>query len=116
MTVSAAHVEATDLSDVARRRAPRYPLLVLRLARLAVDLRAQKRGIGERLLRFVFELAEAMSERLGCVGIVVDAKPETILFYERYGFERREIAQGDLGDRPRPTPMFLALAEIPRPA
>lgn len=114
VTVSGSHIETAKLSEAKRHRLPHYPLPVLRLARLAVDLRAQGRGVGDLLLRFVFELALAMAERIGCIGVVVDAKPDAIAFYEKYGFEEMEVVQGELGDRPQPRPMFLPLGAIPK--
>jgi len=113
VTVSAAHIEVAQLQASRRRRLPSYPLPVLRLARLAVDKRAQGRGLGLLLLKAVFLLARRMAADFGCVGVVVDAKPEAVTFYERYGFEAMEVLQGHLGDRPEPTPMFLELGAIP---
>jgi GNAT superfamily N-acetyltransferase len=112
-TVSASHIETASLPRALRRRLPQYPLPVLRLARLAVDASAQGRGIGEELLRAVFLLSRDLSERVGCIGVVVDAKPEAAGFYERYGFRALDVVQGQLGDRPQPLPMFLPLGLIP---
>jgi GNAT superfamily N-acetyltransferase len=69
-----------------RRRLPGYPLPVLRLARLAVDQRAQGLGVGRALLRHVLDLALDQRDSLRCIGIVTDAKPEAAAFYTRYGF------------------------------
>src|SRR5262249_45684798 len=84
-TVAAAQIEFRDIPSTKQGRLPRYPLPVLRLARLAVDQSAQGRGVGLTLLKAVFSLAQAMSSDYGCVGIVVDAKPQAIEFYTRYG-------------------------------
>ncbi len=114
-TVSASQIEATEVQAEQRRRWPRYPLPVLRLARLAVDVEAQGRGVGLALLRFVFILARRMAEDVGCVGVVVDAKTEAIGFCRRLGFSLMgELVEGELGDRPKPVPMFLPLGKIPR--
>lgn len=86
---------------------------MLRLARLAVDESARGRGIGKSLLRFVIRAAQEMAERVGCVGVVVDAKPESKTFYEGLGFEAMKTIQGALGERPEPVPMFLPLGSIP---
>ena len=59
---------------------------MLRLARLAVDERAQGRGVGRVFLKAVFGLAKDLSQDYGCVGVVVDATPEAITFDQRYGF------------------------------
>jgi hypothetical protein len=44
-----------------------------------------------------------LGKKVGCVGVVVDAKP--------YGFIRLETLEGNLGDRPEPIPMFLSLKQ-----
>jgi GNAT superfamily N-acetyltransferase len=114
-TVAASEVAAARLSAVRRKRLPAYPLPILRLARLAVDQRAQGQGIASTLLRAVFALARKMSDEMGCVGVVVDAKPDAIDFYRRLGFIRLEATAGELGDRPLPTPMFLELGALLSP-
>ena len=111
VTVSPAALDADDLPS--GRRMPPYPVPVLRVARLAVDLRAQGVGVGEALLRFCLELAERMRDELGCVGLLVDAKPGTEEFYGQYGFVPAEAEQGQGGRRPRPTLMFLSLGSVP---
>jgi hypothetical protein len=42
------------------------------------------------LLRTVFALAHEMARTVGCLGVVVDAKPDAVSFYERLGFGRSE--------------------------
>lgn len=91
------------------RRFPKYPLPALRLARLAVDERAQGSGVGRLLLQAVVVLARRLAEEVGCVGLIVDSKPEAVPFYATLGFVRLETRAGELGDRPEPVPMFLAL-------
>jgi GNAT superfamily N-acetyltransferase len=116
VTVSAAHLEVGELPEKIRRKLPAYPLPVLRLARMAVAETARGQGMGRVLLRAVFTLAWRMADDFGCVGVVVDAKPEATGSYERLGFGALAHSKGALGDRPEPTPMFLALGSIPRPA
>jgi hypothetical protein len=53
-----------------------------------------------------------MSKKVGCIGIVVDAKFDSVDFYTRYGFEKIEVLQGVLADRPEPVSMFLPLSVI----
>ncbi len=112
-TVAPSAIEVKDLPPTRRRGLPSYPLPVLRLARLAVDERAQGRGVGLLLLRAVFVLARTLASDFGCVGVVVDAKPDAVAFYARYGFEAFAVLAGELGDRPAPTTMFLELGAIP---
>lgn len=113
-TVSASQIEIEDLPATRRKKLSAYPLPVLRLARLAVDERAQGMGIGKKLLCLVLEQALDMADRFGCVGVVVDAKPEAIEFYQKLGFELiSEVLEGQLHNRPQPHPMFLPLKAIP---
>lgn len=111
-TVASGHVEIEGLPTAARAKLPRYPLPVLRLARLAVDASAAGAGLGKALLRFVLELADRMAEDYGCVGVIVDAKPSAIDFYAKYGFIQVEAVEGQADARPRPTPMFLPTRAI----
>jgi len=112
VTVAPAAVEIDQLPQPVRKTLPRYPLPVLRLARLAVDSRFRGRGLGEELLRFALGLALTMAEDYGCVGVVVDAKTAAVPFYARYGFQAIEAIEGLSDTRPRPTPMFLPTSEM----
>ena len=114
VTVSAAQVESTGVPDTLHRRLPGYPLPALRLSSLGVADAAKGRGVGSALVRFAFVLAHETADRIGCAGLVVDAKPNAVTFYEKLGFHPRATMSGTLGDRPMPTPMFLGLGSIPR--
>jgi predicted N-acetyltransferase YhbS len=111
-TVAAGQVEGEKLPVSLRRNLPQYPLPVLRLGRLAVDSTAQERGVGKALLRYVFHLAVRMSGEVGCIGIVVDAKPGSVGFYARFGFSPLEAISGKMESRPEPQPLFLPLRLI----
>lgn len=111
-TVAGGSLERRSLPPTKLRdRLPDYPLPVLRLARLGVDQRAQGLGIGKALLRHVLRLALAQREHVGCVGVITDAKPGAVAFYEGLGFVRIEdVREGLLhGD---PTPMFLDITTL----
>ena len=112
-TVAPSAIEVKALPAARRRGLPGYPLPVLRLARLAVDERAQGRGVGLLLLKATFLLARTLASDFGCVGVVVDAKPGAVEFYARYGFEEFPVLAGALGDRPAPRTLFLELGAIP---
>lgn len=112
ITVSPGELSAEALSDQTRKRLPSYPLPILRVSRLAVDLRAQGHGIGRLLLRFGLGLSLELRDRFGCVGVVVDAKAEAAELYRKLGFCALTAVQGSLGDRPEPVPMFLALGKV----
>jgi GNAT superfamily N-acetyltransferase len=111
-TVAHGQVELEGLGQGRRKKLPRYPLPVLRLARLAVDQAAQGQGVGTMLLRFVFQLALRLAGEYGCVGVVVDAKPEAVSFYESLGFSALEVLEGHGASRPVPTSMFLPIQDI----
>jgi GNAT superfamily N-acetyltransferase len=112
VTVSSGEIIAEKLTKNLRRRLPDYPLPILRLARLAVDERFQGHGIGELLLRAMLELALEMRDRVGCVGVVVDAKSDAVAFYSTLGFKPIDLVRGALGDRPEPVAMFLPIAQV----
>src|SRR5262245_22642395 len=111
-TVAPGQMAVDELPAAAQKKLPRYPLPVLRLARLAVDRSAQARGLGRQLLRFVLGLAAKMGEEYGCVGVAVDAKPEAVNFYAKYGFVPCEALEGRSDARPQPSVMFLAMRAI----
>jgi GNAT superfamily N-acetyltransferase len=111
-TVAAAHVEIDELPAAARRKVPHYPLPVLRLARLAIDQSAQGQGLGLQLLRFVLRLALQMADDYGCVGVIVDAKPDAVAFYAKYGFLPVEAVEGRSDARPAPATLFLSTRAI----
>ena len=112
VTVAARHVDIEELPERVRKKLPRYPMPALGLARLAVDQSAQSKGIGGQLLRFVLELASKMADEVGCAAVVVDAKPDAVDFYGKYGFTPFEPLEGQSDARPQPTAMYLMMQEI----
>jgi len=67
---------------------------VVRLARLAVDLRRQGQGLGEDLLIDALYRCLRVGEQVGILAVLVDAKHKHAkAFYSRYEFE-------SLPDRP----------------
>jgi GNAT superfamily N-acetyltransferase len=111
VTVSPASLDADDLPS--GKRMPPFPIPVLRVARLAVDERVAGKGVGRALLRFAIELAETMQDEVGCVGLVVDALPEAVGFYERLGFIGVEVVEGGGAWLPRTRAMYLPLGAVP---
>lgn len=85
ITVSAGQVATSALSS--QSKLPRYPAPMLRIGRLAVDVRHQGNGIGQDLLSFALRLAVEFSQRVGLYAVVVDAKHDKAkAFYTRLGF------------------------------
>lgn len=111
-TVCPGEIQLNDLPARLQKKLPKYPLPVLRLARLGVHAEAHGLGIGTQLLRFVFALSLKMATDFGCVGILVDAKEDAVTFYERFGFVPIDLDEGQSGIRPAPTAMFLSIRKI----
>jgi GNAT superfamily N-acetyltransferase len=111
-SVAPSAIERLSVPDARlRKRLPGYPLPVLRLARLGVDSRAQGLGIGKALLRHILALALEQRDRLGCMGVVTDAKSGAQRFYAGLGFVPLEgVSEGLLVSEPMP--MFLGIDTI----
>jgi GNAT superfamily N-acetyltransferase len=112
VTVSPGELTADTVAAALKKKLPAYPIPVLRIARLAVDTRFQGRGIGRFMLRAMFELALELRDRVGCAGVVVDAKADAASFYQRLGFMPLSAGRGTLAVRPEPLPMFLPIKLI----
>lgn len=81
-------IRKDQLPQHLQARFPGYPLPVARLARLAVDLRSQRQGLGELLLADALYRSYRLSEEIGMIGVIVDAKHEKALaYYQRFEFE-----------------------------
>jgi len=65
--------------------ARKYP--ALKIARLATRNDYQGRGIGKGMLLKVFSIAIALSRYIGCRLITVDSKPDSVGFYQKFGFK-----------------------------
>ncbi len=69
-------------------RFPNFPLPVARLARLAVDKKHQRQGLGELLLADALCRCSRLAQEIGTVGVMVDAKNERAkAYYQRFEFE-----------------------------
>ena len=68
-------------------------------------------GVGRALLCRALALALDQRDRLGCVGVLTDAKPDAVAFYEQFGFAPLPgLRQGALPGIP--TPLFLPIAAV----
>jgi GNAT superfamily N-acetyltransferase len=61
-----------------------YP--AIKITRLAVQHEYQGKGIGHALLYYAFGVVYALQRYTACRYVVVDAKPDTIDFYQKFGF------------------------------
>jgi ribosomal protein S18 acetylase RimI-like enzyme len=59
----------------------------LLLGRLAVDLHYQGQGYGDALIFHAFSITSEAAEKIGTLGMIVDAKDEKAVgFYKKFGF------------------------------
>lgn len=85
VTVSAGQIATASLSS--QSKLPHYPAPILRIGRLAVDVRYQGKGIGQDLLAFALRIAVEFSQRVGLYAAVVDAKHDKAkAYYIKLGF------------------------------
>jgi ribosomal protein S18 acetylase RimI-like enzyme len=60
----------------------------LLLGRLAVDLHYQGHGYGDALIFHAFSITSEAAEKIGTLGMIVDAKDEKAAgFYQKFGFQ-----------------------------
>ena len=85
-TTTTASIGWSVLDKELRAKMPKYDIPVIRIARLAVDLNYQRKGYGSYMLIDIAKRVKPISQMIGIYGIMVDAKPEAIPFYEKYGF------------------------------
>ncbi|HHC11552.1 MAG TPA: GNAT family N-acetyltransferase [Campylobacterales bacterium] len=112
LSVSASSIRIADFSNELSKKLPKYPLPVLRLTRLGIDVKYQNIGIGKQLLKFTLGLTLKQKEQFGCFALVVDAKAQSVGFYEAFGFESVDVVSGTLDIRPYAQSMFLATKVI----
>jgi GNAT superfamily N-acetyltransferase len=86
--LTAAELEREAATARVIKGMPRYPIPVVLLARLAVDLSVAGRGLGAWLLRDAMLRTLAASESIGVRALLVHALDENAgAFYLRHGFE-----------------------------
>ncbi len=86
-TLSAAHIDVQQLSDIERKKLPRYPVPCFRMGRLARDNESHGAGSGEVLIGCAVDRCLHARSLVGAYALLVDAKDEKAKsFYERYGF------------------------------
>jgi GNAT superfamily N-acetyltransferase len=86
---SISHTEATQKI---KEELPQYPIPIILLARLAVDVREKGRGLGKALLRDAMLRTLQAADIGGLRAMLTHAKDEEAKsFYEKYGFESSPI-------------------------
>lgn len=103
-----ASVDLAGLPARMRKGVGRYPQPVALLARLGVDERHEGRGLGAGLFRDVIARARALSDQIGCRGLIVHAESS-----DAAGFYRHLVPEIE----PSPTDelhLFLRMKDIRR--
>jgi predicted GNAT family N-acyltransferase len=86
-TLSAAQIDATQLSPADQKKLPRYPIPCFRLGRLARDLECRGSGVGEVLMGLAVDRCRKAKKSVGAFALLVDAKNSSAKsFYQHYGF------------------------------
>lgn len=81
-------IRKEQLPEQHQKRFPNYPVPVARLARLGVDRRQQGKGLGKLLLMDALYRCSRLSEEIGSVGVIVDARhAHAKNFYQQFNFE-----------------------------
>jgi N-acetylglutamate synthase-like GNAT family acetyltransferase len=82
----------TQAPDRVIKGQPRHPIPVMILARLAVDIRWQNRGVGKGLLKDALKRTAQAADIAGIRALLVHAKDLDVkLWYERFDFEPSPI-------------------------
>jgi GNAT superfamily N-acetyltransferase len=86
-TLASGSVSFQNLPDAAARKLPKHPVPVILLARLAVDLTLQGKGLGEALMIDALKRCLQLTDTLGVYAVEVDAiDQQAKAFYQKYGF------------------------------
>lgn len=86
-TLTLCEVRTEHLPATYAKKYPQHGLPAVRLARLAVSRKYQRKGYGGLLLAEAVHRTVLIAEQAGVIGLFVDAKEERAhKFYERYGF------------------------------
>jgi GNAT superfamily N-acetyltransferase len=87
-SLTVGQIDTLEAPDRIRRGMGQYPIPLVILARLAVDLEYQKRGLGFSMLQDAITRTVAIAEQAGIRALLthpIDAEADA--FYRRFGFE-----------------------------
>ena len=87
-SLTVGQIDTLEAPERIRRGMGQYPIPLVILARLAVDLDYQKRGLGFSLLQDAITRTVAIADQAGIRALLthpIDAEADT--FYRRFGFE-----------------------------
>lgn len=96
-SLTVGQIDTLEAPERIRRGMGQYPIPVVILARLAVDLGYQKRGLGFSLLQDAITRTVAISDQAGIRALLthpIDAQADS--FYRRFGFEPTPLQERQL--------------------
>jgi GNAT superfamily N-acetyltransferase len=96
-SLTVGQIDTLEAPDRIRRGMGQYPIPLVILARLAVDLRYQKQGLGVSLLQDAVLRTLVIAEQAGIRALLthpIDAQADA--FYRRFGFEPTPLRDGQL--------------------
>ena len=93
-TLSSASVSWSDMPESVAKKLPKYPIPAVLIGRMAVDEKARDQGyrVGSKLLIHALKQALIAADTIGILCVIVDAKPEAVGFYTRFGFQKMKQA------------------------
>jgi predicted GNAT family N-acyltransferase len=86
-SLSAASLDFERLTEVDRKGLPAYPVLAVRIGRLATSVTVRGQGLGKLLLQNAIKRVLQARSTLGVHAVLVKAKNSAVEgFYRKYGF------------------------------
>lgn len=87
-SLSMGSLDKNLLPQTLQKKFPHHPLPIVRLGRLAVDKNHQGKGLGKRLLAHALNKCYLLSQEIGMVAVVIDAKDQQAKdFYLQFEFD-----------------------------
>lgn len=96
-SLTVGQIDTLEAPERVRRGMGQYPIPLVILARLAVDIDHQKRGLGVSLLQEAIRRTLAVAEHAGIRALLthpIDAEADA--FYRRFGFEPTPLQERQL--------------------
>ena len=96
-SLTVGQIDALEAPERIRKGMGSYPVPVIILARLAVSLRDQRKGIGVGMLQDAIQRTMAIAEQAGVRALLTHPiDDEASRFYQRFGFEASPVREQQL--------------------
>lgn len=96
-SLASGSVETTEVSERVSKGMGKHPIPVVILVRMAVKKEYQGKGIGAGMLKDAIKRSLNVAEQVGVRALLTHPIDENAqLFYERYGFEKSPLREGQL--------------------